>query len=139
MEIAMPKCYFAEFHNTKTNHTFQKFGHTGKNDVMIRLNYIKEEHPHFDVRVLAAAYHHDIEKCKGAEEAFKSMYPKNIMITEKISGVTEIYQCPDRDVRFKIIQAFRRLNDKFKRECFSTSISTPTNEKGYPSYEAVNS
>jgi len=119
MEIIMPKVYFAEFTNTKNNDVFQKMGHTGKNDAMIRLNYIKEEHPHFNIRVLAAAYHHDINKCRGAEEAFKAMFPKNIMIEDKISGVTEIYKCKDNSERYSIIQAFRRLNDKFKRECLS--------------------
>ena len=51
---------------------FNKFGHTGKNDAMIRLNRIIEEHPEFEVRVLAAVYHHSVEYCQGIEEAYES-------------------------------------------------------------------
>ena len=67
----MPKMYFAEFTDTESGKVFQKFGHTSKNDAMIRLNYITEEHPKFKARVLAAVYHHDVKFCQGVEETFK--------------------------------------------------------------------
>jgi hypothetical protein len=100
--------YFAEF--TKDNKVFQKFGHTGHNDAMIRLN------------ILAAAYHNDITKCQGAEEAFKCMYPKNFWLEEKISGITECVVL-DQSTRNSVIQAVRKLNTKFKEECFGNQDS----------------
>jgi hypothetical protein len=116
----MPKMYFAEF--TKDNKVFQKFGHTGHNDAMIRLNNITKEYPQFKARVLAAAYHNDITKCQGAEEAFKCMYPKNFWLEEKISGITECVVL-DQSTRNSVIQAVRKLNTKFKEECFGNQDS----------------
>lgn len=113
----MAKFYFAEFTNTETNQVFQKFGHTGYNDAQIRLDRITEEYPQYKARVLAAAYHNDIAKCQGAEMAFQAMYPKNFWLEEKLSGITECVIL-DAAVRNDVIQAVRKLNDKFKKECF---------------------
>jgi len=113
----MPKMYFAEFTNNKTGQIFQKFGHTGHNDAMKRLNRIVEEFPQYSVRVLAAAYHHKIEKCQGAEEAFQVMYPKNFWLEEKLSGITECVIL-ESIVRNEIIKKIMKLNEKFKKECF---------------------
>lgn len=115
----MPKMYFAEFENTQPPFdVFQKFGHTGYNDAQKRLDWITSEYPHYKARVLAAAYHHDITKCQGAEMAFQVMYPKNFWLEEKLSGITECVKL-ESDTRNDIIQAVRKLNDRFKKECFS--------------------
>ena len=113
----MPKMYFAEFSDSESNNVFQKFGHTGHNDAMIRLNRIVEEYPKFNVRVLAAAYHNDLLKVQGAEEAFKVMFPKNFWLDEKISGITECVKL-EWEVRNDIIQKVMELNKRFKKECF---------------------
>lgn len=110
----MPKMYFAEFTDTTTGKTFQKFGHTSFNDAMKRLNYITEEHPNFKARVLAAVYHHDVNFCKGVEETFKAIYPKNFWLEEKISGITECVVL-EYNVRNNIIDILRSLNDKTKK------------------------
>jgi hypothetical protein len=109
--------YFAEFTDTRSGKVFHKFGHTGYNDAQKRLDRITEEYPHFKARVLAAAYHHDIKKCQGAEEAFQVMYPKNFWLEEKISGITECVIL-DYDTRMQVINAVMNLNKKFKKECF---------------------
>lgn len=115
----MPKAYLAEFENSRPPFdVFQKIGHTGHNDAQKRLDWITSEYPHYKARVLAAVYHHDIEFCKGVEEAFKVMYPKNFWLEEKISGVTEIVKL-NSDDRIKVIQQFRTLNEKTKKELFS--------------------
>lgn len=113
----MAKMYFAEFTNTETNECFQKFGHTSYNDAQIRLDRITEEYPRYKARVLAAAYHNDITKCQGAEMAFQAMYPKNFWLEEKLSGITECVKL-DTETRNQVINTVRRLNDKFKKECF---------------------
>lgn len=119
----MPKMYFAEFERTVPPYdVFDKFGHTGNNDAMVRLNRIVEEYPEFKVRVLAAVYHHEIEFCKGVEEAFKAMYPKNFWLEEKISGVTEIVKL-ESETRNDIITKLRALNEKTKKELFSENRS----------------
>jgi len=118
----MPKMYFAEFTRQNPPISFLKFGHTGHNDAMVRLNRIVEEYPEFEVKVLASVYHHDIEFCKGVEEAFKSLFPKNFWLEEKISGVTEIVQL-DWLARNDIIQKLRNLNEKTKKELFSENRS----------------
>jgi hypothetical protein len=116
----MPKMYFAEFTDTETGKVFQKFGHTSKNDAMIRLNYITEEHPKFKARVLAAVYHHDINFCKGVEETFKTLYPKNFWLDEKISGITECVIL-DYDIRNDLIKKIMKLNEKTKKELYESS------------------
>lgn len=119
----MAKFYFAEFTDTETNRVFQKFGHTGYNDAQKRLDNITEEYPKFTARVLATAYHHDITKCQGAEMAFQAMYPKNFWLEEKLSGITECVIL-EYEVRKQAIDAVRRLNEKFKKECFGNENST---------------
>lgn len=119
----MPKFYFAEFTNSKTGKVFQKFGHTGHNDAQIRLDRITQEYPDYTARVLAAAYHHDIIKCQGAEMAFQSMYPKNFWLEEKLSGITECVIL-ESNTRKQIIDAVMNLNKKFKKECFPNENST---------------
>ena len=110
--------YFAEFIDTQTGKAFQKFGHTGYNDAQKRLDRITEEYPNYKARVLAAAYHHDIAKCQGAEMAFQVMFPKNFWLEEKLSGITECVIL-EYGTRNEVIQTVRKLNDKFKKECFS--------------------
>ncbi len=110
----MAKMYFAEFTDTETGKVFQKFGHTSFNDAMKRLNYITEEHPKFTARVLAAVYHHDVNFCKGVEEAFKTLYPKNFWLEEKISGITECVVL-DYETRNDLIKKIMKLNEKTKK------------------------
>lgn len=119
----MPKFYFAEFTNTETGKVFQKFGHTGHNDAQVRLNRITEEYPIFKARVLAAAYHHDIAKCQGAEMAFQAMFPKNFWLDEKLSGITECVRL-ESNTRKNIIESIMELNKKFKKECYPDENST---------------
>lgn len=114
----MAKMYFAEFTNNRTGQVFQKFGHTGFNDAQKRLDRITEEFPHFSARVLAVVYHHNIDICRAVEETFKTIYPKNLMIEEKISGVTEIVNLT-AEQRYKVIQHVRSLNEMYKSELFN--------------------
>jgi len=109
--------YFAEFTDTETGKIFYKFGHTSFTDAQIRLDYITNEFPKFKARVLAGAYHHDIAKCQGAEMAFQVLYPKNFWLEEKISGITECVEL-ESETKKKVIQAVRKLNDRFKKECY---------------------
>jgi len=115
----MAKMYFAEFTDTESGQVFQKFGHTSKNDAMIRLNYITEEHPKFKARVLAAVYHHDVTFCKGVEETFKTLYPKNFWLDEKISGITECVML-DYEVRNDLIKKIKKLNEKTKKALYES-------------------
>ena len=114
----MAKMYFAEFTNNRTGQVFQKFGHTGFNDAQKRLDRITEEFPHFSARVLAVVYHHNIDICRAVEETFKTIYPKNLMIEEKISGVTELVHFT-AEQRFNVIQHVRSLNEMYKAELFN--------------------
>lgn len=118
----MPKLYFGEFEHNQTGEIFQKFGHTGHNDAMIRLNRITEEYPVLNARVLAGAYHHDLAKVQGAEMAFQAMFPKNFWLDEKISGITECVKL-DQETRNRVIKAIMELNKKFKKECFGNEDS----------------
>lgn len=118
----MPKMYFAEFEREYPPLKFNKFGHTGHNDAMVRLNRIVEDHPGFKVKVLASVYHHNVEFCKGVEETFKTLFPKNFWLEEKISGVTEIVML-DSAARNDIIKKLRSLNEKTKKDLFSEDRS----------------
>ena len=113
----MPKMYFAEFTDTRSGKTFQKFGHTGHNDAQKRLDNITKEYPVFKARVLAAVYHHSLEEVQRIEEEFKARYPKNFWLDEKISGITECVIL-QYDVRMQIIQELRTLNEQTKKELF---------------------
>lgn len=113
----MARFYYAEFTNTETGEKFQKFGHTREKDAQVRLDHITKEYPKFTARVLASAYHHSIEKCQGAEEAFQAVYPKNFWLEEKISGITECVIL-ERNTRNHVIKMVRSLNEKFNKECF---------------------
>lgn len=127
----MPKFYFAEFENSKSGETFQKFGHTGHNDAMIRLNRITEEYPVYKARVLAGAYHNDLAKVQGAEMAFQAMYPKNFWLEEKLSGITECVKL-DPETRKEVIRAVMDLNKKFKKECFGNEDSARGSNQHLP-------
>ena len=123
----MPKMYIAEFSGKtdKNNHeTFLKIGHTGKNDAMKRFSDYPNDYANWDIRILATAYHHDIDRCRGAEAAFQAVYPKydfisnkSLYIEEKINGVTEIVRLKPQQ-RYHLIQQVRNLSERWKRECF---------------------
>ena len=54
-----------------------------------------------------------IEEMIGIEEALKAVYPKNLWLEEKISGVTEIVKFDSlADVKH-IIEAFKRLSTRY--------------------------
>jgi hypothetical protein len=110
----MAKMYFAEFTNTETGETFQKFGHTRNNDAMVRINKIIEEYPKFTGRILAAVYHHNVEYCQGVEETFKQLYPKNFWLEEKISGITECVIL-EYETRNGLIKKIMKLNEITKK------------------------
>jgi hypothetical protein len=119
----MPRFYFAEFVNKEERVVFQKFGHTSFSDAQDRLDRITSEYPQFEARVLASAFHKDLAKCQGAEMAFQAMYPKNFWLEEKLSGITECVML-NYDIRNEVIAAVRKLNEKFKKECFPNENST---------------
>lgn len=109
--------YFVEFTNTETNDIFYKFGHTSKNDIMERINWITSEYPQFTARVLAHVYDHSIDNVINIEEEFKERYPKNFYLKEKISGVTEIVKM-DNNTKNNIIKELRKRNEENKQLLF---------------------
>lgn len=112
------KMYFARFKNKQTGKVeFYKFGHTSSYDAMDRFKYDPEQYSKWDIKIMKTVYG-PLEEMKGIEETFKAMYPKNIWIEEKVSGVTEIVNIQDQAVINKIIDAMSRLNTVYyqKRE-----------------------
>lgn len=107
----MARVYFAEFYNSKTNEIFYKFGHTQSWDAQKRLDRITSEYPQFKARVLASIYHPDVNFCIEIEEEFKTRYPKNFYLVEKISGVTEIVKLSPKQVG-DINKEFRARRDQ---------------------------
>jgi hypothetical protein len=108
--------YLVDFINRETKAVdFQKFGHTRFVDVADRFKVEPDQYAKWEIRILAKAHNNDIEKVKGAEEAFHSVFPKNLWIEEKIGGVTEIVEM-DGKTRYNAIQCVRRLNEKWKKE-----------------------
>jgi hypothetical protein len=111
------KMYFARFTNKKTKQVeFYKFGHTRSYDALDRFKHEPEQYEPWDIKIMATVYG-PIEEMIGIEETFKAIYPKNLWIEEKISGVTETVVL-NKDQINNIIEALKRLNNKYwqKRE-----------------------
>lgn len=98
------KLYFARFTNKETGEIeFYKFGHTSSYDAMDRFRYEPEQYSKWDIKIMKTVYG-PLEQIKGMERCFLSLYPKNIWVEEKISGVTEVVMIDDRYIP-KIISA----------------------------------
>lgn len=103
------KMYLARFTDKATgNVDFFKFGHTSSYDAMDRFTYDPDQYSKWDIKIMKTVYG-PLEQMKGIEETFKALYPKNLWIEEKVSGVTEIVRLDQRAVD-KIITAMARLN-----------------------------
>ncbi len=101
------KVYLVEFRDKNTHEiVFHKFGHTHHYDAMKRFDY--DEYGKWDIRVLKSVYGPEKE-VQAIEETLKALYPKNISIPEKISGVTEIVLLNISDVS-RIIKAMSKLS-----------------------------
>ena len=111
------KVYLARFTNKSTGEVdFYKFGHTRNYDAAERFKVSPEQYSKWDIKIMKTVYG-PIEEMRGIEELFKVLYPKNIFIEEKISGVTEIVQLDKNQVN-SVIDYMDRLNQKYftKRE-----------------------
>lgn len=103
------KMYLARFTNKETKKVeFYKFGHTASYDAMDRFTYSPEQYEPWDIKIMKTVYG-PIEQMKGIEETFKALYPKNIWIEEKISGVTETVMLDQKQIN-TIINAMSQLN-----------------------------
>lgn len=106
------KVYFARFTDKQTKQVFYKFGHTRNYDAMDRFTYEPEQYAKWDIKIMCTVYG-PIEEMIGIEEALKAVYPKNLWLEEKISGVTEIVKFDSlADVKH-IIEAFKRLSTRY--------------------------
>jgi len=111
------KVYLARFTNKSTGEVdFYKFGHTRNYDAAERFKVEPEQYSQWDIKIMKTVYG-PIDEMKGVEELFKVLYPKNIWLEEKISGVTEIVKLGKEQVD-DIIGVMDKLNQKYfnKRE-----------------------
>lgn len=103
------KVYLARFSNKSTGEVdFYKFGHTSSYDAADRFKYDPEQYSKWDIKIMKTVYG-PISEMVCIEETLKALYPKNLFIEEKISGVTEITKLVQSDVN-KIISAMDKLN-----------------------------
>lgn len=111
------KVYFARFTDKQTKQVFYKFGHTRNYDAMDRFTYEPEQYAKWDIKIMCTVYG-PLEEMKGIEEALKAVYPKNLWIEDKISGVTEIVKFDKQEDVKHIIESFKRLSTRYyqKRE-----------------------
>jgi len=111
------KVYFARFTDKQTKQVFYKFGHTKSYDAMDRFKYEPEQYSKWDIKIMCTVYG-PMEQMIGIEEALKAIYPKNLWLNEKISGVTEIVEFNDHTQVNHIIHSFKRLSTSYyqKRE-----------------------
>jgi hypothetical protein len=111
------KVYLARFTNKSTGEIdFYKFGHTRNYDAAERFKVDPEQYNKWEIKIMKTVYG-PIDEMKGIEETFKVLYPKNLFIEEKISGVTEIVKLEKSQVN-DIIAYMDKLNQKYfnKRE-----------------------
>lgn len=106
------KVYFARFTDKETKQVFYKFGHTRNYDAMDRFTYEPEQYAKWDIKIMCTVYG-PIEEMIGIEEALKAIYPKNLWLNEKISGVTEIVKFDKQEQVKHIIEAFKRLSARY--------------------------
>lgn len=106
------KVYLARFTNKETGEVdFYKFGHTRNYDAAERFKVEPEQYRAWDIKIMKTVYG-PIDEMKGIEEAFKALYPKNLFIEQKISGVTEIVKLT-KDQVDHIIHSMEILNQKY--------------------------
>lgn len=109
------KVYFARFTNKTTKHVFYKFGHTKSFDAMDRFTYEPEQYNKWDIKIMCTVYG-PLDQMIGIEEAFKAIYPKNLWLEEKISGVTEIVEFKERSQVQHVIESFKRLSNRYYQQ-----------------------
>lgn len=103
------KVYFARFTDKQTKQVFYKFGHTRSYDAMDRFTYEPAQYAKWDIKIMCTVYG-PLEEMIGIEEALKAVYPKNLWLNEKISGVTEIVKFDNSSDVQRIIESFKRLS-----------------------------
>jgi len=104
------KVYLVEFKDKQTSEVvFHKFGHTHHFDAMRRFEY--PEYDKWDIRVLKSVYGPENDVIV-IEETLKALFPKNLYIEEKISGVTEIVLLTQIEIN-KIIKAMAKLSRQY--------------------------
>ena len=109
------KMYLARFTNRETREIeFYKFGHTHSYDAMDRFTYAPEQYAKWDIKIMKTVYG-PLEQMKGIEETFKALYPKNLWIDEKVSGVTEIVKLEPPAID-RIIGTMTQLNGVYWRQ-----------------------
>lgn len=106
------KVYFARFTDKKTKQVFYKFGHTRSYDAMDRFTYEPEQYAKWDIKIMCTVYG-PLEEMIGIEEALKAVFPKNLWLEEKISGVTEIVKFDAPAEVQRIIDAFKRMSNTY--------------------------
>ncbi len=111
-EAVNGKVYFARFTNKTTKQLFYKFGHTRNYDAMDRFTHDPDQYKNWDIKIMCTVYG-PIDQMIGIEEALKAIYPKNLWIDEKISGVTEIVEFKDATNVKHIIESFKRLSTRY--------------------------
>lgn len=106
------KVYFARFTDKETKQVFYKFGHTRNYDAMDRFTYEPEQYAKWDIKIMCTVYG-PIGEMIGIEEALKAIYPKNLWLNEKISGVTEIVKFDKQEQVKHIIESFKRMSIRY--------------------------
>ena len=81
------KLYLVRFTDKGTSDTFYKMGITSRYDVLERFD--SDQYNNWDIKVMSSAYG-PREEVERAEKVLLELYPKNLWIEQKISGVTEI-------------------------------------------------
>lgn len=114
-ETVNGKVYFARFTNKQTKQIFYKFGHTKSYDAMDRFTYEPEQYSKWDIKIMCTVYG-PLDQMIGIEEALKAIYPKNLWIDEKISGVTEIVEFKEYTDVKHIIESFKRMSIKYYQQ-----------------------
>ena len=81
------KLYLVHFKNRHSSESFYKIGITSKYDVLDRFKY--DMYNDWNIKVVTSAYG-PRDEVELAEQKLLKMFPKNLWIEQKISGVTEI-------------------------------------------------
>ena len=104
----MSKVYFAKFINKHPGKEFYKIGHTRYSDAARRFD--RPGYENWEIRILASTYTgEDVLGAIALEEVLKHLYPKNLWVEEKFSGVTEIVALTDTQAQ-RIIDALKNAN-----------------------------
>lgn len=120
----MAKVYLCKFVDKRTKKIFYKFGHTTKTDALERFNVKYDpRYGEFEITCIASQYG-TLDWCRGVEQAFKAMFPKNIWLEEffgdertwdSFSGITEVvYLTEERYNQAR--QMFYRMKAQMEKE-----------------------